>query len=151
MEFKKENRYTQELKLKILAYALAVIVIFLSVHLVLAQVKDNLPSKTPEERASKITDLLSKKLSLSGNQYNSVYLLYLNQAQQIDSIKENLAAGGNKEDAIAGVKNILSQTDLQMGSILSDEQFQKYENFKDRLKEKLKQRILKKKNNRDNG
>ncbi len=145
MENKKENKTSQELKLKILAYSLAVIAIFLSVHIVLAQANDNMPQKSAEERASKITDLLNKKLSLSSDQYNSVYTLYLSQAQQIDSIRENIAAGGNKEEAKAEIKNILSQTDLQMESILSTEQYQNYEYFKNQLKEKIKQRMLKKK------
>jgi hypothetical protein len=95
--------------------------------------------------------LFDKKLSLTDEQRNSVYNLYLSQIQQMDNIREQLKQSADKEDLKNQAKQVLSATDSGMKGILTDEQLQKYDNIKKVLRERMKQRALKNRSQKGRG
>jgi hypothetical protein len=128
-------------KLKITAYFLVVIIMLLCGHLIFSQQQS---VKSPEERAQKLTDVLTKKLELTTDQSNSIYGIFLSQAQQVDNLRTNKPA--SKEEFRQSVMDIRNQTDSLLQNILSQDQYQKFEELKqkiiDRMKNKKKQQQL---------
>ena len=108
-----------------------------TVNTVYSQVDGSKQKKTPEERAQIFSDKLSKKLSLTDEQHAKVYDIILSHCQQADQIR---ATETDKETRKSHIKNLRQSTDLQIQSVLTDEQKVKYEELKKMMIEKRKQK-----------
>ena len=105
-----------------------------------------LGKKTPEERAQKRAEKMTKHLSLSDDQYKQVYDAFLSQAQQFDALK---SADGDKKAKKEQMKSIRQNTDATITGLLSAEQNTKYQQMKEKRKEKHKQKKGMKKHKKD--
>lgn len=103
--------------------------------------------KIPEERAQKRADKMKKHLSLSDEQYKSVYDAILSQAQQIDALKSQDLDKSKKRDQI---KSLRQNTDESIKGFLNKDQLTKYDKFKEKRKEKHMQKKKMKKNKKNN-
>jgi len=91
--------------------------------------------KTPEQKAEKMAKKMQEKLSLSDAQYKSVYDLALNTINQRASLKAN---GSDKESRRAEMKSLMEKQESQLKSILSSDQWTKWESLKQEMKNKHK-------------
>lgn len=136
-------------KLKLLGFVIILFGIILANSNSYAQ-KDDKVKLTPEEKSSKIVDELKPVLSLTDQQYNDLYNLYLGRFKEIKSNREN-GIKPDKETKKAKRKDFREK----MQNILTEEQQVKFKEFwKDKKKEfdkkkKDKKDIKKKPENRD--
>ncbi len=128
---------------KIFALMLVFTAFALSINNVFSQ---DLGKKTPEERAQKHTDKLTKELSLSDEQSKQVYSAFLSQAQQMEALK---STDTDKKAKREQMKSIWQNTDATISSLLDKDQSVKYEKFKEKRKEKHKQKKGMKKHKKD--
>ncbi len=91
--------------------------------------------KTPEQKAEKMAKKMQEKLSLSDAQYKSVYDLALNTINQRASLKAN---GTDKETRRAEMKSLMEKQESQLKTILSSDQWTKWESLKSEMKKKHK-------------
>lgn len=91
--------------------------------------------KTPEQKAEKLAKKMQEKLSLSDAQYKSVYDLALNTINQRASLKAN---GSDKETRRAEMKSLMEKQESQLKTILSSDQWTKWESLKTEMKNKHK-------------
>ena len=98
-----------------LIYILALLTISVSSY---AQDKDSKPKKTPEERATLITDKMKSSLNLTDDQYSKVYELNLQRIKERQALKEERS----KTDS--DIKKKRSEYMTSLKSILTDEQYQ---------------------------
>lgn len=99
--------------------------------------------KTPEQKAEKMAKKMQEKLSLSDAQYKSVYDLALNTINQRASLKAN---GSDKETRRAEMKSLMEKQESQLKTILSSDQWTKWESLKSEMKNKHKNKDGKGKN-----
>jgi len=99
-----------------------------------AQIDGLKQKKSPEERAQKMSDKMSKKLSLTSDQYNQVYSIMLSHAQQADQIRSS----NDKQSCKEQMKKLRQSTDSQLQAVFTEEQLQKYNELKMMMKEKRK-------------
>lgn len=99
--------------------------------------------KTPEQKAEKLAKKMQEKLSLSDAQYKSVYDLALNTINQRASLKAN---GSDKETRRAEMKSLMEKQESQLKTILSSDQWTKWESLKTEMKNKHKNKDGKGKN-----
>lgn len=99
--------------------------------------------KTPEQKAEKMAKKMQEKLSLSDAQYKSVYDLALNTINQRASLKAN---GSDKETRRAEMKSLMEKQESQLKTILSSDQWTKWESLKTEMKNKHKNKDGKGKN-----
>jgi len=97
-----------------------------------AQIKDFKQKKTPEERAKHRTEKMSKKLSLTSDQYNQVYSIMFSHAQKADEIRNSTDKQSRKDQ----MKSLFQSTDSQLQAVFSSEQLQKYNDMKEKRKNK---------------
>lgn len=125
------------MKTSVVIIMIALLSTAFTVNKVNSQVNDFKPKKTPEERAQKLSERLSEKLTLTTEQRSSIYDIMLSHFQQADQIR---AAETDKKTRRSQIKNLRQSTDLQIQSVLTDEQKVKYEELRQMMKEKRKQK-----------
>ena len=91
--------------------------------------------KTPEQKAEKMAKKMQEKLSLSDAQYKSVYDLAISTINQRASLKAN---GSDKETRRAEMKSLMEKQESQLKTILSSDQWTKWESLKTEMKKKHK-------------
>lgn len=104
---------------------------------------------TPEEKSAKIADELKPVLSLTDQQYNDLYNLYL---ERFKDIKSNREKGIKPDKETKKAKRVEFREKMQ--KILSDEQYNKFKEYwKDKKKDfdkKRKDKKDKRKSNKQN-
>lgn len=98
-----------------LIFILAILTISISSF---AQDKDSKPKKTPEERATLITDKMKTSLNLTDEQYSKVYELNLQRIKERQAFKEE------KSKTDSDIKKKRSEYMTSLKGILTDEQYQ---------------------------
>ena len=98
-----------------------------------AQEKPQRVHKSPEERAQKMTDVMTSKLSLSDTQKTQIYQINLERAQAIEKLKAD-----KKEIDRAQVKAQFEASDKKITAVLNEEQRLSYAKFKEERKERMK-------------
>ncbi len=98
--------------------------------------------KTPEERASMLTDKMKKDLNLTDDQYKSVYDINLKYAKQNEEAFKNAQS---KDEKIKIIKASEEAKDQELKGVLTDDQYTKYQLMKDQMKENAKNKIKNKK------
>ncbi len=101
----------------------------------------DLGKKTPEERAKHRADKMQEHLSLSSEQYTQVYDIMLSQAQQVDALK---SSSTDKDAAREKMKALRQDTDSKLTAVFNTDQTQKWNTFKEKMKEKHKNKKGKK-------
>lgn len=103
-----------------LIYILALLSISVSSF---AQDIDSKPKKTPEERATLITDKMKSSLNLTDDQYTKIYELNLQRIKERQAFKEE------KSKTDSDIKKKRSEYMTSLKSILTDEQYQTLKNI----------------------
>ena len=125
------------MKTKVAIIMIALLTSVFTVNTVYSQSDGVKQKKTPEERAQKVSEKLGIKLSLTSEQQSKVYDIILSHCHQADQIRANETS---KETRKEQIKNLRQSTDSQITAVLTDEQVIKYNELKQMMKEKRKQK-----------
>ena len=90
---------------------------------------------TPEERAQRTTDQLTKQLTLNEDQKAKVKTLYLEQATNMVKVREE--SKGDREAMMAKMKTSNEETDKKVEALLNDDQKKAFATWKE---ERMKRR-----------
>lgn len=93
---------------------------------------------TPEERAKRNTEMLTKKLSLTADQQTKVSAIYLEQATAMKKMRED--ASGDRDAMRAAMKKSSEESDAKVTALLNDDQKKAYTAYKEERKEAMKKR-----------
>lgn len=107
-------------------------VLMLSATLTFAQQGQN---RTPEERAQRQTEQLTKQLSLSADQTTKVQALSLERAKKM----EELRAGGERPDR-EKLQALQTDFDTKLKPVLTADQWTQYEKFREEQRERMRNR-----------
>ncbi len=105
--------------------------------------------KTPEQRATAITNRLTKRLGLNGEQKQQIYKVNVQTAQKIDELRTEAKAkrerGEKPEKGFYAkqIRELNQQRDQSILAVLSAEQKTEYEKLKTEQKERMRKRIEK--------
>ncbi len=91
---------------------------------------------TAEQKATKQAQRLTKALSLTTDQANQIKLLLLDLNQKRDGMRD----ASDKRAAMKEMRDLVSAQDDKMKTILSTEQYAKYQDIKDDAKERMRGR-----------
>lgn len=89
---------------------------------------------TPEERATKRTEQLTKKLNLTADQQTKVKAIFLDQATAMSKVREENK--GDRDAVMAKMKAAGEETDAKVGAVLTDDQKKTYEEMKANMKKR---------------
>ena len=89
---------------------------------------------TPEQKASNQVQRLTKALSLSNDQATQIKPMLLELIQKREAMRD----ASNKRIAMRELRDLVSAQDEKMKTILSADQYAKYEDIKDDAKEKMR-------------
>ncbi|WP_316821424.1 hypothetical protein [Pedobacter gandavensis] len=101
-----------------------------------AQAQGGRQKMTPEERAQKSADGLTKRLGLNDDQKNKATAIFLDQANAMD--KARAAGNADKEARRAEMMKLSEDTDTKIAAILTVDQKKTYETWKAERKERMK-------------
>ncbi len=107
----------------------------------------NKEARTPEQKASKRSEILTQKLGLSTEQKQSVYNLILDKTTKVEAIKAKYTT--NKKGMGKELKPLRDNFDSQMKAILTPDQATKWEQLKSEQKAKRQEKKGGKKDNGD--
>lgn len=101
--------------------------------------------RTPEQRATQLTDRLDKQLNLSAAQKEQIYGFNLEAAQKVDNLrvegKENREAGNvDRQAHLEQRKAIEKERDDKIGNVLNAQQKAKYQTMKQNARSRIKER-----------
>ena len=97
----------------------------------------NTESKTPEERARFQTEWMNRKLGLNETQQNQVETINLKYAQKNEPV---LKSKERRITKLKKLKSIQGEKDAELKTVLSPEQYEKYQVLVEEMKEKVKER-----------
>ena len=100
--------------------------------------KEDLKKLTPEQRAKMLTDSMKVYLPLQTNQYASVYAVNLKYAQKAEPI---LKGTDSKITKYYKINSMQSDKEEEYKKILTEAQFKKYMELKDRLMKRALNKI----------
>ncbi len=89
--------------------------------------------KSPDERAARITKMLTKRLNLTADQATQVNAIYLTRATKVDSLRSNQSP--DKKLNRLTMKTIVMSTHQRMMAVLNDSQKQQYTAWENSMKE----------------
>ena len=89
---------------------------------------------TAEQKATKQVQRLTKALSLTTDQANQIKLLLL----ELNQKREGMRDASDKRVAMKEMRDLVSAQDDKMKTILSTEQFAKYEDIKNESKDRMR-------------
>lgn len=90
---------------------------------------------TPEERAQRTTEQLTKHLGLNEDQKAKVKAIYLEQTTNMMKVREE--SKGDRDAMMAKMKTAGEETDKKVGALLNDDQKKAYATWKE---ERMKRR-----------
>lgn len=94
---------------------------------------------TPEERATRSTEQLTKKLNLSADQQTKVKAILLDQATAMVKVREE--GKGDREGMMAKMKASNEESDTKINAVLNDDQKKSYTDWKAERAEAMKKRM----------
>ena len=122
----------------ILAFSIFVATFMANIDLAKAQDGDSQnvaqQNQTPEQRASKQVQRLTKVLTLTNDQVAQIQPMLLELNQKRDAMRN----ASDKRIAMKEMRSLVSAQDDKMKTILSADQYAKYEDIKDDAKEKMR-------------
>lgn len=105
-----------------------------------AAAQQKMQSRTPEEKAVVITNKMKVDLKLSDDQYAKVQAVNLDFTKKVDEIRKS----ENKKDIVNKMRNLDSQRMRSFKTILTPEQYTRYETQKNEAKERMRKNIERK-------
>ncbi len=93
---------------------------------------------TPEERAQRNTDQLTKKLKLTDDQKTKVLAIFTEQNTQMAKLREDNK--GDRDAMRAANQKLMADTDVKLGAILTADQKKDYEAWKEERKANMGRR-----------
>jgi periplasmic protein CpxP/Spy len=87
-------------------------------------------AKTPQEKAAHQTKKWTKDLGLNATQSGQIEPIFLQQDQQIESIRTKYASATDKKAQHTEIKAVHDQTDASLKQVLTPEQYTQYTNIK---------------------
>ena len=123
---------TNLFKMKNLVKSIALIAVVFSSVIASAQ---QMPQRSPQERAQNQTQWMQRNLGISEDQNKKVYDIIFKHAQEMDAAR-NSAAG---EDRRSAMQNIAAGRDAELKNVLTGEQFQKYQAHEQQAKDKMRE------------
>ena len=90
--------------------------------------------QTPEQKATKQVQRLTKALTLTNDQVAQIQPMLLELNQKRDAMRN----ASDKRAAMKDMRDLVSAQDEKMKTILSADQYAKYEDIKDDAKEKMR-------------
>jgi hypothetical protein len=104
---------------------------------------DELKNTTPAERAKAQTAMMKMKLGLTDEQVSKIGALNLKYAEQMDPIIKGSEGPLMKA---RDVRNVEQQKEDELKTLLSPDQFQKFQTMKEEMREKLMDQIQQQRN-----
>jgi high-affinity Fe2+/Pb2+ permease len=104
---------------------------------VAAEIIKGAGGKTPEEKAANQAKKLTEKLSLSADQSTQVQAALLERINAVQTIKGMEKGGGKRKTAI---KDAFQNFDGKMKTILSADQYTKFQELREDMKGRMKKR-----------
>ena len=98
---------------------------------------DKLKDRTPEERAQAQTAFMKSALDLTTDQVPKVEAINLKYAQKMEPV---IQGSGSQGEKLHQAIQINQEKEAELEQILSAEQFQKYQSFKEEMRKKFIQR-----------
>ncbi len=98
--------------------------------------KTNANKKTPEERATHYTEWVNKQVTLTAEQVTQVKAINLETATKMDEA-ETIA---DHKEKIEKIKALQEERDTKLRTVLTPEQWAKYETAKAEKKEQMKEK-----------
>ena len=92
--------------------------------------------RSPEDRATKYTNLLEKKIMLSADQKTKIYDINLSTAKQKDELREKYKTADNRKGMGKEIKSIDETRYTQIQANLSEEQKTKLAAIRETIKKK---------------
>lgn len=103
-----------------------------------AQTDQHKTHKSPQERANKVTEEMVKDFGISEEQKTKVQALALKRAETVSAIK--MKGKEEKKAHRADMKKANEEFEKELKTVLTPEQFTKWEAKKKQMKEKRKER-----------
>jgi periplasmic protein CpxP/Spy len=97
------------------------------------------PKKTAEERAASFVKNISTELSLTADQSTKIQAIQLESMKKGDEIRTK-GADGDKKAMRAEMKTVTDAADLQIKTVLTEEQKTKFVAWQEKKKEEMKNR-----------
>lgn len=107
-----------------------------------ASAQDSSKSQTPEERAERLTRQMEKRLSLTPEQIPQVKAIHLEAAKKKEELKADTTKGPDKKVKMEAIEKT---RDEKLKAVLTSEQYNKYIEGKEKMKERRKEKGKKKK------
>ncbi len=98
--------------------------------------QQQMPQRTPEQRAQRQTKWMQKNLALTPEQNNRVYNILLYRATEVDD-KKGMPPGPDKR---AEKRQLKRDTDAELKAALTGEQYQRYAQHMEEMKVKRQNR-----------
>ncbi|NHM00845.1 hypothetical protein [Flavobacterium difficile] len=113
--------------------------------------KEKIKNATPEERIAIRTDKLTEELGLDENQKKKVSEILVSQQKENQALREDIKKEKEKvrAEAIEAMKKQQATLKAKMKTVLTEEQFKKWEALQNENKEKIKKVRKAKKEKKD--
>lgn len=115
--------------------------LFIGLAVAAAGDRETLKNSTPEQRAELQTEWMKSALSLDQNQVPLVHEINLKYARKNQAAMDS---GGSKLKMYRKLKDLSAEKEKALATVLTKEQYRTYEEKKDELKEKVKDRASEK-------
>lgn len=102
---------------------------------------------TPEQRADKMSDKLDRRLNLTKQQDKDIHTINTDITQRMEAIKRNTTL--SKKDKMAQVKALNEERNQRFKSVLSADQYKKWNDWELKKKEHMEARMDKKQQKRN--
>lgn len=102
---------------------------------------------TPEQRADKMSDKLDRRLNLSKQQDKDIHTINTDIAQRMEAIKRNTTLP--KKDKMQQVKALNEERNQRFKSVLTADQYKKWNDWELKKKEQMETRMDKKQQKRN--
>ena len=97
-------------------------------------------SQSPEQMVARRVQYLAKELSLTADQQARLQPLLLTQRQQMQILREQHTTGGRRQGTAQDLKAAQAKFDEQLKTVLTPEQYTKFNLMRDEQRDKLRER-----------
>ncbi len=102
---------------------------------------------TPEQRADKMSDKLDRRLNLSKQQDKDIHTINTDITQRMEALKRNTTL--SKKDKMAQMKALNEERNQRFKSVLTADQYKKWNDWEMKKKEHMEARMDKKQQKRN--
>lgn len=93
---------------------------------------------TPEERAAKMTEQLTKKLTLTADQQSKVKAIFLDQATQMNKTREE--AGEDRKAMRTKMMTAMQESNTKINTLLTEDQKKAFATYQEERKAAMQNR-----------